>query len=251
MKDRTHRDALAMLLMPLALATAGNAHAAAASAAAARDESNDAELTEVLVIARRSGDDRKDPQVYFNWLSRLVGEFTVDGYVDAKAVGGARDLLTAEGTAKCIGFGVAPGVQCDLHVSWPARAAAAGSEIPGVAPTLDPAAMLFGFRETYQIGGYEYSINHVLIDNRGTFESGNAFSDGEDTMVSTSHCSAVRVDCERTVRITAAPDLRTVDMLIELAIGQQEKVRYVLQMSRVPGTNAQVYGREPEREERK
>lgn len=249
MHNRMHRDALAIWLVAMALAT---------GAAAAEPEQPDDELAEVVVTGRRAADAivQQNPQMHFNWLARLVGEFTVEGYVDVSPRAGTRDLLTAAGRIKCIGFGVAPGVLCDLNIRWPRKTAADGKEIPGTAPTLDPATLLFGFKENgynYELGGFEvseYAIKHVLVDNRGVFESGHGVHDGEDTVVSRSHCAAVRADCERLVRITASPDARTVDLLIELDIEGHKAVRHVLLMSRVPGTDAEVYGREPAKKER-
>jgi hypothetical protein len=47
------------------------------------------------------------------------------------------------------------------------------------------------------------------------------------------------------VRITASPDLKTVEMLIELTIEQRKAVRQVLRLDRVPGSKSTVYGRQP------
>jgi hypothetical protein len=245
---RMHRDGLAIWLLALVLIAPG-----AALAAAAADE----ELDEIVVTARRARYVYQDPQIHFDWLARLVGEFTVEGYVDVNPRGGTRELLTAEGTVTCVGFGAAPGVQCDLHIRWPEKKSPDGSEIPGGTPTLDPAMMLFGFKENgynYRIGGFEtseYAIKHTLVDNRGIFESGHGVYVGDDTVESKSHCSAVRVDCERMVRITASPDGQTVEMLIEVTIAEQKAVRYVFLMNRVPGSKAQVYGRKPAGQEKK
>jgi hypothetical protein len=255
MNNRMHRDGLAIWLAALALSAP--VAASSADAVAPDEQVIGDELEEVVVTGRRAGDVHQNPQMHFEWLARLVGEFTVEGYVDVTPRGGSRELLTAEGTAKCIGFGVAPGVQCDLHVRWPQKTGTDGKEIPGAAPTLDPAMMLFGFKQNgynYQLGEFEiseYSIKHVLVDNRGVFESGHGVHDGDDTVVSTSHCAAVRVDCERQVRITADPDLRTVEILVELTIERHKAVRYVLLMNRVPGSKAEVYGRKPEKARRK
>jgi hypothetical protein len=256
MRHRTHWEAPAIWIVVLALTAAGAA--AAAGAALARQEVNPStedELEEVVVTGRRASDLHQNPQIYFDWLARLVGDFTVEGYVDVTSHDGSRDVLTVEGTVTCIGFGAAPAVQCDLHVRWPDKTGADGKAIPGEAPTLDPSMMLFGFKENgynYEIGGYEiseYSIKHVLVDNRGVFESAHAVHDGEDTVVSTSHCAAIRADCERMVRITASPDLSTVEIQIELTIEQHKAVRYAFLLSRVPGSKATVYGRKAEKGE--
>jgi hypothetical protein len=247
MRSRVLKHGSPIWLMAFALAAPSSSIAADATVAPGeRGQANDAELEEVVVAGLRISDVHQDPQTYFDWLARLVGEFTVEGYVDVSPRDGPRDVLTAEGTANCIGFGVAPGVQCELRVRWPAH--------PTAPPTLEPAMMLFGFKENgynYDLGGYEiseFSIKHALIDNRGIFESGHGVHEGEDTVVSKSHCAAIRVDCERMVRITASPDLRTVEMLIELNIENHQAVRYTFLMNRVPGSKAMVYGRKEQKE---
>jgi hypothetical protein len=255
-----HKEALAVFLITKAAAAAIGATPSAGDPAAAPGKVRPPadELEEIVVSARRSNEPRENPQVYFNWLARLVGQFTVAGYVDVTSPDATRDVLTAEGTANCIGFGVAPGVQCDLRIRWPEKAAADGKEIPGLGPSLDPAMMLFGFQEKnaydFEMGGRdlsEYGIKHALIDSRGMFESGYAVHDGEDSVVSKSHCATVRAECERMVRITAAADLREIDMQVEVTIEQRKAVRYVFVMSRVPGSEAQVFGRKTGQERRK
>lgn len=256
MHNRMHRDGLAIWLALALMAPGPAATADSIDAQRPQDQAIDVELEEIVVTARRARYVYQNPQIHFDWLARLVGEFAVEGYVDINPRGGAREVLTAEGTVNCIGFGVAPGVQCELHVRWPEMKGPGGELIPGRAPTLDPAMMLFGFKENsynYKLGGFvtsEYGIKHTLIDNKGVFESGHGVYVGDDTVESRSHCSAVRADCERMVRITAAPDLRTIDMLIELTIEKHEAVRYVFLLRRVPGSKALVYGREPEQKNR-
>lgn len=226
-------------------------------AAAASDAANppllqsaqaDEELAEVLVTGRHARN--PDPQTYFNWLARLVGEFTVDGYVDPDPRGAPHDLLGVQGKASCFGFGAGPGVECELRVRWPETRVPDGEAIAVGLPTLDPAVMLFGFN----VGGFnqpDYGIHHVLVDNLGISESGVGVYEGADTVVFRSHCAAVRVDCERVTHITASPDLKSVDINIELTIEARKAVRYMFVMHRVPGSRSVVYGRPPEQEEQK
>jgi hypothetical protein len=250
-----HRPGIAIWLTVLALGAPARVSAADAGVATPKHQnrSAEAELDEVDVTALRERNRYQSPQLYFNWLARLVGDFTVEGYVDITPRDGERDVLTAQGKVTCIGFGVAPGVQCELNVSWPAKGGPDSAEVPGGAATLDPAVMLFGFdvnAYNYGVGKSEqlpeYSVKHVLVDNRGVSESGLGIYQGADTVESRSDCAAVHLDCERIVRITANPDLRTVEMLITLAIEQHQAVRYVLLMNRVPGSKSLVFGRAPE-----
>jgi hypothetical protein len=253
--NRMHSRGLGIWLTILALAAPGTASAAdmGLAAQAPQGTSADDELDDVDVTALRDRNRYQNPQIYFNWLARLVGEFAVEGYVDITPRDAPRDVRTAQGKAICIGFGAAPGVQCKLRVRWPEGSGPNGADVPGGAATLDPAVMLFGFdvnAYNYSVGKSEqlpeYSIKHVLVDNNGISESGIGIYQGADTVESRSDCAAVHLDCERVVRITANPDLMTVEMLITLTIEQHQAVRYVLLMNRVPGSKSLVFGRAPE-----
>jgi hypothetical protein len=248
-----HEFAICMTILVLGAPIQMWAAEAAVAAPSPQDKSADDELNDVEVTALRARNRYQSPQIYFNWLARLVGEFTVEGYVDITPRDLPRDLLTAQGKATCIGFGAAPGVQCELRVSWPTKNGPDGTEVPGRSATLDPAVMLFGFdvnAYNYSVGKSEqlpeYSIKHVLVDNTGVSESGMGIYQGADTVESRSDCAAVHVDCERVVQITANPDHRTIEMLITMTMEQHLVVRYVLLMNRVPGSKALVFGRAPE-----
>jgi hypothetical protein len=134
------------------LALAASGLVVAADAPAVRDPTPQVqpvqELDEVIVEGRRvrkkrpSWDDYQQP---FNFLARLVGQFVIEGSVDLHGQGNPEDLRRVAGRAHCIGFGSAPGVQCELNVLWPETRGAGGEEIPGGVSTLDPAVLLFGF----------------------------------------------------------------------------------------------------------
>src|SRR5688572_29809952 len=82
----------------------------------------DDELDEVFVEGRRNRDRPRswdDYQQPFNFLARLVGQYVVAGQVDLHAQGKTEDLRTVSGRATCLGFGAAPGVQCELNLQWP------------------------------------------------------------------------------------------------------------------------------------
>jgi hypothetical protein len=70
-------------------------------------------------------------------------------------------------------------------------------------------------------------------------------------MRSRSKCVGIPGNCQRTVRITAEPDLSTVRMNIDLALDQQKSVSFAFVMQRVPDSNSVVYGRKQPREEKK
>lgn len=234
----------------LALATSGLVMAA--DAPAARNPAPQAqpveELDEVLVEGRRIRKKRPswdDYQQNFNFLARLVGQFVIQGSVDLHGQGNPEDLRRVAGRAHCIGFGSAPGVQCELNVRWPETRGASGEEIPGGVSTLDPAVLLLGFEPAAP------GISHVFLDNKGVADIAVGKMASPDTMLSRSKCLGIQGNCERTVRITAEPDLRAVRMNIDLAVDQQRLVGFAFVMQRVPDTGSVVYGRKQPRDEKK
>jgi len=235
------RDALATCVLALMLTLPRMASAAdAAAPQSPQAQPAEEQLDEVIVTGQRSHP--RDSQKTFTWLARLVGQFTIDGYVDPQARGNPEDFLKVQGRADCAGFGIGPGVQYALRVRWPERKGPNGEEIPGVALTLDPAVMLFGFDQA------DLSIRHILVDNKGVAEDGVGNYLNADTVLSRSPCVAIPANCERVVRITASPDLQTVEMRIELEVDHHKAVGYDIVMHRVPGSESVVYGRKPEKE---
>jgi hypothetical protein len=206
------------------------------------------ELDEVLVEGRRnrerarSWDDYQQP---FDFLATLVGQFVVEGQVDLHAQGNNEDLRKVSGRANCLGFGSAPGVQCELTVRWPETSGPGGEEIPGGVSALDPAVLLFGFDPATP------GISHVMLDNKGIADTAVGRMTSPNTMMSRSKCVGIPGNCERTVRITVEPDLKTIRMHVDLAIDQQKSVRFLFVMNRVPGSVAVVYGRKQEKEKKK
>lgn len=208
------------------------------------------ELEEVLVEGRRIRRQRTRPswneyQQPFNFLARLVGEFDIDGSVDLQGQGNPEHMRRAQGRAHCIGFGSAPGVQCQLNVRWPASSGADGEEIPGGVSTLDPAMLLLGFDPVTP------GISHVLLDNRGVADNAVGRMNSPNTMLSRSRCVGMPGNCQRTVRITAEPDLDTVRLTIGFARDQQDFLSLAFVMRRVPGTGSVVYGGKQQKQEKK
>jgi hypothetical protein len=234
----------------LALAASGLVMAADVPAVAdpAPQVQSEQELDEVLVEGRRvrekgrSWDDYQQP---FSFLARLVGQFVIDGSVDLHGEDRSGDQRNVTGQAHCIGFGSAPGVLCELNVRWHENHGIVGEEVPGEVSTLDPAVMLFGFEPAVP------GISYVLLDNKGVADTAVGEMTSPDTMRSRSKCVGIPGNCQRTVRITAEPDLSTVRMNIDLALDQQKSVSFAFVMQRVPDSNSVVYGRKQPREEKK
>lgn len=234
----------------LALAASGLLMAADASAVrdAAEQLVPDQELDEVIVEGRRVGEKRPswdDYQQPFNFLARLVGQFIIEGSVDLSGQGNPEYLRKVAGRAHCVGFGSAPGVQCELNVQWPETRGVNGEEIPGGVSTLSPAILLFGFEPALP------GISHVFLDNKGVADTAVGAMTSPNTMVSRSKCIGMPGNCERMVRITAEPDLGTIRMNIDLAVDEQKSVSFAFVLQRLPETGSVVYGRKQPREKKK
>lgn len=189
------KQALATCLSGLPLAVPGAESAAGATPLLSPQVVQEQqELDEVTVEGRR--DRQRKPQQSFDWLARLVGEFTIDGDVYANPDRTSGDVQKAQGHALCIGFGIAPGVLCDLRVRSTDVTGEDGGEILGGVSTLDPAVMMFGFnlgahadaiyggRQNAAADPDSYTIAHILVDNTGVAEGGSGFRAGTDTMTS-------------------------------------------------------------------
>jgi hypothetical protein len=229
----------------------------------------DLELDEVLVQGKRQKPKRPtfaEYQAPFDFMARLVGTFVVDGVVDLHAEGRAEDLRAVTGRIECVGFGVAPGVTCELHARWAETTGPDGGEMLGGVSTLIPAVLLYGFDtrspemdrrasmnamtaailgRTNAYAAEQPGISYVMVDSKGVAETATGQMTSPDTMRSRSKCLAIAGNCERVVRITASPDLKTVAMNIDLLIDERKAVRFAFVMHRVPGTDSIVFGRKP------
>lgn len=247
----------------LVLAWPGTASAAAPTPPASSDARSGSEevLDEVTVEARRRG--QRKPQQSFDWLARLVGEYTIDGYVLPDPDGLTSHSRDARGHALCVGFGFGPAVQCEVRIRWPDVTGPDGEEVPGGVSTLDGATMLFGFN----LGSYSdpmnknirsyagtdpesFTIAHILVDNKGVAEGGSGFRMGTDTMTSRAPCVAIPENCQRLVRIIVPGDRAPVEMRIDLEIDGAVAMRYDFLLHRIEDSPAVVYGRKPTKEQK-
>jgi hypothetical protein len=159
------------------------------------------------------------------WLRRLIGTYTFEGYVDLGGQGTATDMLRVRGVGTCVGFGVAPGVQCEVDVRWPQVQVPEGEQAIGAASHLSPAMILYGIEPD------ERGIRYLQVDNRGLAEGATGLVTG-DTAEFRTPCVDVPADCQRVVRITAKQDSNVVQMQIDTELNMQVAVRFRFQMNR-------------------
>lgn len=208
-----------LLALAILMPTAG-------SAAAPPDE----ELDEVLVNGVRIKATR-DAQKIVNWLKLLVGEFRYEGYVQPRRDGATGNLLRVNGGADCTAFGRAPGVQCQINVTWPDAKGADGSEIPGGVSTLAPAITQYGL-DPDRLG-----IRFLQVDNRGMASYGQGYLFG-DTLTTTTPCADIPGDCQRITKISARVDGKTVEMQVDIQKDSERLVRYKFMLHRIGKTTA-------------
>lgn len=220
MQEQEHSTARKSCLLALALLVP-----LATFAAAPPDQQLDEALVEGVKPTR-------DAQQVINWLARLVGDFTVDGYVDLHGQGKPDDQRQVQGSTTCIGFGPAPAVQCELWVRWPETRGPDGEAVLAGSSTLDPAMMLFGF-EPDRIG-----IRYMLVDSQGIADGALGLVAG-DTLVSRAPCVGI-ADCQRVTRITAGNDLKVIEMQVDFEVAFSKAATLVFEMKRVPGSSAVV-----------
>jgi len=190
---------------------------------AERSRSQPAEIGEVLVTGEKPTREVAD---LIPWLRRLLGQYTYEGQVDLGGKGKAEDRRSVRGVGLCIGFGVAPGVQCEINVRWPTVRGPDGSDVLGGVSTFDPAMILYGL-EPDEIG-----IRYLQVDNRGLAEGATGFVVG-DTATFKTACVDIPEGCQRTTRITAKADSDIIDMQIDTELDFQLAARFNFQMRRV------------------
>jgi hypothetical protein len=223
LKKAGGRDLPWCLLALLACAPAAFAASPAARPDAPAGDSRVEELSEVVVSGARPTGKLAD---VIPWLRRLLGQYTIEGYVDLGGTGAPAEQRAVRGTGVCVGFGVAPGVQCEFNIRWPETRAVGGAEILGGVSNLSPAMLLFGLEPD------EVGLRYLQVDNRGLAEGSRGGIIG-DTAVFRTPCADVTEGCERATRIITRSDSKLVELQVDTEIYYQAKVRYRFQLTRV------------------
>jgi hypothetical protein len=190
-----------------------------------RSSDKDLELSEVVVSGAHIKADR-NPQNIVNWLKRLVGQFRYTGFVQLSGDGVSPLLLVVDGGSDCRAFGRAPGVHCELNVRWPETRGGEGQEVPGGISTLTPAMVEYGLDSDH------LGIRFMQVDSKGYADSGQAYLVG-DTLTTTMPCVGLGENCQRVTRINAHPDLKIIEMQVEIEKDSERRARLRFVLNRV------------------
>ncbi len=167
-----------------------------------------AELDEVLISGEKPS---KKVAELIPWLRRLVGGFRVEARISVTPVDSeGQDIPTAGGSAVCLGFGPAPGVECQIDLRW-SKGMAAGQSQLGESADFLPIAMLFGIEPDRP------GIRFMLVNSAGIAEPGDGPLVG-DTLTTRELCVNPEGSCERVTRIAADPDGKAVSIRIDIQV---------------------------------
>jgi hypothetical protein len=190
----------------------------------------DDELNEVTISAEKPT--RKVADL-IPFLRRILGQYTVDGKVDLGGHGKPEDRWTAVGTGSCVGFGVAPGVQCELNVKWPQIPGPNGEAVMSGVFGMEPMYILYGLEPD------ELGIRYLQVNNKGLAEGATGYMIN-DTVTFKTPCVNTTPNCQRVTRMTARSDSKVVDFQIDTEIDYQVAARFNFKLRRVGNAQAEL-----------
>jgi hypothetical protein len=193
------------------------------------------ELSQVDITAEKA---TRKPSELIAWIRRLLGQYTIDGKVDLGGKGNPNERWTAVGTGTCIGFGLAPGVQCEMNVKWPAVPGPHGAEILSGVSDLSPAMMLYAMQPD------DIGITYMQVNNTGLAEGSTGFIIN-NTATFKSPCVNAPPGCQREVRITAESENKVITMEIDTLLNYELAARFNFKLRRVAEPQAAQAGKAP------
>ncbi len=194
-----------------------------ANAATGPDDERDDELDEIVVTGTRRN---RKPQALIEWLRRLVGRFAYEGYVELQTDDARPVRQPVTGYADCVGFGPAPGVQCDMRITWPELRGPNGEELVGGVSSLAPAMTLFGLEVNY------LAIRYLQLDSRGLANGGWGYLQG-DTVTTREPCVDIPGNCRRITHISARADGKLIQTQVDIEVDGKRLVRFMFVQRRV------------------
>jgi hypothetical protein len=197
---------------------------------AARQDTRSDELNEVTISAEKPT--RKVADL-LPFLRRILGQYTVDGKVDLGGQGKPEERWTAVGTGDCVGFGVAPGVMCELKVKWPQIPGPNGEAVMSGILGMEPMMVLYGLEPD------ELGIRFLQVNNKGLAEGSTGYMIN-DTVTFKTPCVNTAPGCQRITRVTARSDSKVVDYQIDTEIDTRVAARFSFKLRRVANPQADL-----------
>ncbi len=197
----------------------------------------DLELGEVLVTGAQAKKVR-DPEAVLKWLSRLVGKYDYEGFVELRTEGAPQGRLPVRGVGDCVGFGPGPGVQCVMRVNWPKVRGPDGTDVLGGISTLAPAMTLYGYDADF------IAIHFQQVDNKGLADTGRGYLTG-NVLTTRAPCVNVLEACERIMHISAEPDGKLIQTQIDIEQNSNLVVRFVFVQHLLSRPGEDDAGRQP------
>jgi hypothetical protein len=125
-----------------------------------------------------------------------------------------------------VGFGVAPGVQCEINVKWPQVPGPHGQEVVSGVSDLTPAMILYAMEPD------DLGIRYLQVNSKGLAEGATGYIAG-DTATFKTPCVNAPPGCQRITRITAESGSEVVDMQIDTELDYKLAARFNFRMRRV------------------
>jgi hypothetical protein len=188
------------------------------------------ELNEVTISAEKPT--RKVGEL-IPFLRRILGQYTVDGKVDLGGQGKPEERWTAVGTGSCVGFGLAPGVQCELNVKWPQIPGPNGEAVMSGIFGMEPMMILYGLEPD------ELGIRYLQVNNKGLAEGATGYMIN-DTVTFKTPCVNTPPGCQRVTRVTAPSESKVVDFQIDTEIDFKVAARFNFKLRRVANAQAEL-----------
>ncbi len=156
------------------------------------------------------------------WISKLAGQFSLEGSLESAGDSGSSERLSIRGQADCRGiraanraFALASGVECFMDII----------REPQHTPTAQHSATLL-----YAIDRTVPGIRHMQVDDEGVAEGGTARLDS-DTLFSESPCARIPGKCLRKVRIIE-PDRQSLKLEVDIEVDGKRVSRQQLTLHR-------------------
>jgi hypothetical protein len=236
------------LVLVLALLLPMSTLAAGLTCAKPADSTLERRLEEPEEVASNASETVTSQKAMLAWLRRLVGRYTLDGYIDPCGSGYIREQRAVTGKADCIATSVTPDVHCKFNLSWPAAGKGSGATTPDNVSDIAPAQLLFSIEvplviktpfgtlippNYYGDGANHSGIVLVQVDNKdvGEYASGVLVN---DTFLSTEPCMDKPGDCHRITRVTIKSEPGEIFMTVEVRTDGQRVTRQVFTLHRKP-----------------